>query len=145
MASTGNGQNVRQLSIYFSIGDESGIVGALLLAGQACGTGSTDAEVSGPVIERETVDGVEVARGLVAHDADRLRAVAGRRSADPQGVGLDRPEAVPQRLIEARSDNPFAQLSLGDTLTLRGWCQGDGHRIGFGGATGKVRPAVAFP
>lgn len=39
-------------------------------------------------------DGVEVARGLVGHDADRLRAVAGRRSADPQGVGLDRPEAI---------------------------------------------------
>ncbi len=33
----------------------------------------------------------------------------------------------------------------GDTLTLTGWAQGDGHRIGFGEATGTVLPAVAYP
>ena len=32
----------------------------------------------------------------------------------------------------------------GDTLTLSGWCGGEGHRIGFGEAAGTVRPAVAF-
>ena len=29
----------------------------------------------------------------------------------------------------------------GDTMTLRGWAQGDGHRIGFGACAGKVLPA----
>lgn len=29
----------------------------------------------------------------------------------------------------------------GDELTLAGWCQGDGYRIGFGRCTGKVVPA----
>ncbi len=29
----------------------------------------------------------------------------------------------------------------GDDLTLRGWCQGDGYRIGFGAATGTILPA----
>lgn len=29
-----------------------------------------------------------------------------------------------------------------DTVTLRGYCQGEGHRVGFGECTGKVLPAV---
>ncbi len=29
----------------------------------------------------------------------------------------------------------------GDTLTLTGWAQGDGHRIGFGTCTGRILPA----
>jgi fumarylacetoacetase len=29
----------------------------------------------------------------------------------------------------------------GDTVTLRGWAQGDGHRIGFGSCSGRVIPA----
>ena len=33
-------------------------------------------------------------------------------------------------------------LEDGDTLTLRGWCQGDGYRIGFGECAGKVLPAL---
>ena len=33
----------------------------------------------------------------------------------------------------------------GDTLTLRGWCEGKGHRIGFGAATGRILPAVELP
>jgi len=33
-------------------------------------------------------------------------------------------------------------LEDGDTLTLRGWCQGDGYRIGFGACSGKVLPAL---
>ena len=31
----------------------------------------------------------------------------------------------------------------GDTLTLRGWAQGDGYRIGFGACSGKILPALA--
>jgi fumarylacetoacetase len=33
----------------------------------------------------------------------------------------------------------------GDTLTLRGWAQGDGFRIGFGDCTGTILPARDFP
>ncbi len=33
----------------------------------------------------------------------------------------------------------------GDTLTLTGWAQGDGFRIGFGECTGKILPAPDFP
>lgn len=32
----------------------------------------------------------------------------------------------------------------GDTVVLRGWCEKDGWRIGFGQASGKVLPAVGF-
>lgn len=34
-------------------------------------------------------------------------------------------------------------LADGDTVTLRGWCQGKGHRIGFGECSGKIVPAPA--
>ena len=30
----------------------------------------------------------------------------------------------------------------GDSVTLRGWAQGEGHRIGFGECSGKVLPAL---
>ncbi|MBL4739688.1 MAG: fumarylacetoacetase [Sneathiella sp.] len=33
----------------------------------------------------------------------------------------------------------------GDTISMTGWCQGDGYRIGFGDATGKILPAVQHP
>jgi fumarylacetoacetase len=32
-------------------------------------------------------------------------------------------------------------LHDGDRVTLTGWCQGDGYRIGFGEVTGRVLPA----
>jgi fumarylacetoacetase len=32
-------------------------------------------------------------------------------------------------------------LDDGDRVTLTGWCQGDGYRVGFGGATGRLLPA----
>ena len=31
----------------------------------------------------------------------------------------------------------------GDTLTLRGWCEGD-YRVGFGACAGTVLPAVEY-
>lgn len=34
-------------------------------------------------------------------------------------------------------------LQDGDELTLEGWCQGQGYRVGFGRATGRVLPARA--
>jgi fumarylacetoacetase len=33
-------------------------------------------------------------------------------------------------------------LQDGDRLTLTGWCQGDGYRVGFGSVTGRVLPAA---
>jgi fumarylacetoacetase len=32
----------------------------------------------------------------------------------------------------------------GDTLTMKGYCEKDGLRIGFGEVSGKVLPAVKF-
>jgi fumarylacetoacetase len=36
-------------------------------------------------------------------------------------------------------------LQDGDTLTLTGWCEGDGYRVGFGEVTGKILPAINSP
>jgi fumarylacetoacetase len=33
-------------------------------------------------------------------------------------------------------------LQDGDTVTMTGWCQGDGYRVGFGSVTGTVLPAA---
>jgi fumarylacetoacetase len=33
-------------------------------------------------------------------------------------------------------------LQDGDTVTLTGWCQGEGYRVGFGECTGKILPAI---
>ncbi len=36
-------------------------------------------------------------------------------------------------------------LQDGDKVTLTGWCQGDGYRVGFGTASGEITPAVCVP
>ena len=33
-------------------------------------------------------------------------------------------------------------LENGDTVMLKGWCQGDGYRIGFGECRGKLLPSA---
>jgi fumarylacetoacetase len=33
-------------------------------------------------------------------------------------------------------------LEDGDSLVMRGWCQGDGYRVGFGGVEGTILPAA---
>ena len=33
-------------------------------------------------------------------------------------------------------------LQDGDSITLTGWCQGDGYRIGFGKCAGKILPSI---
>lgn len=43
--------------------------------------------------------------------------------------------------IKLSSGEERTFLEDGDILTLRGWCQGDGYRIGFGEATGRILPA----
>lgn len=35
-------------------------------------------------------------------------------------------------------------LADGDTVVMRGYCQGDGYRVGFGEAAGKVLPATPY-
>lgn len=35
-------------------------------------------------------------------------------------------------------------LKDGDTVTLTGYCQGDGYRVGFGSCAGKILPAIAM-
>ena len=35
-------------------------------------------------------------------------------------------------------------LKDGDEVIMRGWCQGDGYRIGFGECKGKVLPAKQY-
>ncbi len=36
-------------------------------------------------------------------------------------------------------------LEDGDTLTITGWCQGDGYRVGFGEVTGQIVPITPTP
>lgn len=36
-------------------------------------------------------------------------------------------------------------LEDGDTITFRGWCQGDGYRVGFGTAAGTIKPSPKPP
>jgi len=36
-------------------------------------------------------------------------------------------------------------LEDGDRLTLSGWCQGDGYRVGFGEVTGRILPSPQQP
>ncbi len=38
-----------------------------------------------------------------------------------------------------------AFLEDGDRVTLTGWCQGEGYRVGFGQVTGRLLPALAWP
>ena len=49
----------------------------------------------------------------------------------------------PITLTETGETRTF--LEDGDTLTMRGWCQGDGYRIGLGEVKGTVMPAPKFP
>jgi fumarylacetoacetase len=43
--------------------------------------------------------------------------------------------------IELVSGTARAFLEDGDSLVMRGWCQGDGYRIGFGEVEGTILPA----
>ena len=46
--------------------------------------------------------------------------------------------------LELRNGSERTFIEDGDTLTLSGWSEGGGFRIGFGEAVGKVLPAVNF-
>ncbi|KRB88924.1 fumarylacetoacetase [Noviherbaspirillum sp. Root189] len=43
--------------------------------------------------------------------------------------------------IKLQSGETRSFIEDGDELTLRGWCQGEGYRVGFGLCTGQVLPA----
>nr|AIF24942.1 fumarylacetoacetase (FAH, fahA) [uncultured marine group II/III euryarchaeote SAT1000_41_C12] len=42
--------------------------------------------------------------------------------------------------IKLSNGDERKSLEDGDTITLRGWCQGDGYRVGFGDCTGTILP-----
>ena len=44
--------------------------------------------------------------------------------------------------IKLDEDEQRQWLEDGDELTMTGWCQGDGYRIGFGEVTGVIEPAL---
>lgn len=46
-----------------------------------------------------------------------------------------------EKPIQLPDGEKRAFLQDGDTLTMKGYCQGDGYRIGFGKVTGKILPA----
>ncbi|WP_233849533.1 fumarylacetoacetase [Paraburkholderia sp. HD33-4] len=48
-----------------------------------------------------------------------------------------------QRPLQLQSGQTRSFIEDGDELILRGWCQGDGYRVGFGSCAGKVLPARA--
>ena len=43
--------------------------------------------------------------------------------------------------LKLPNDETRKWLENGDTLSITGWCQGDGYRIGFGEVSGKILPA----
>ena len=49
------------------------------------------------------------------------------------------------RPIQLSSGETRAFLQDGDRVTMKGWCQGPGYRVGFGEVTGCVLPARATP
>jgi fumarylacetoacetase len=43
--------------------------------------------------------------------------------------------------LELKEGGTRAFIEDGDELTLAGWCQGDGYRVGFGTCVGAILPA----
>ncbi|AQG97853.1 fumarylacetoacetase [Burkholderia sp. KK1] len=48
-----------------------------------------------------------------------------------------------QRPLKLEEGGERAFLQDGDEITLRGWCQGEGYRVGFGECVGEILPARA--
>ncbi len=47
-----------------------------------------------------------------------------------------------ERPLKISSTETRSFLNDGDTLSINGWCQGDGYRLGFGEVIGKILPAL---
>lgn len=50
-----------------------------------------------------------------------------------------------QRPLTLQSGEQRTFIEDGDELVLRGWCQGEGYRVGFGECAGRILPAHAAP
>jgi fumarylacetoacetase len=50
-----------------------------------------------------------------------------------------------QRPITLAKGGERTFIEDGDELTLTGWCQGDGYRVGFGACAGQILAARAVP
>jgi fumarylacetoacetase len=50
-----------------------------------------------------------------------------------------------QRPIALDEGGERTFIEDGDELTLTGWCQGEGYRVGFGECTGVILPARRAP
>ena len=48
-----------------------------------------------------------------------------------------------QRPLKLEEGGERVFLQDGDEVTLRGWCQGDGYRVGFGECVGEIVAARA--
>ena len=44
--------------------------------------------------------------------------------------------------VKIDENNVRTYLEDGDTITLPGYCQGEGYRVGFGEVTTKVLPSI---
>ena len=44
--------------------------------------------------------------------------------------------------IQLNEEEQREWLEDGDELTMTGWCQGDGYRVGFGEVVGVIEPAL---
>jgi fumarylacetoacetase len=45
--------------------------------------------------------------------------------------------------LELKEGGTRVFIEDGDELTLGGWCQGEGYRVGFGACSGEILPAHA--
>lgn len=58
----------------------------------------------------------------------------------PGPVCVSRNGTCPLQLADG---SQRSYLQDGDTVVITGYCQGDGHRVGFGECRGRVLPALA--
>lgn len=47
------------------------------------------------------------------------------------------------RTVDLKDGQHRTFLEDGDTVTLTGYCQGDGYRVGFGKCSGMILPALS--
>ncbi len=87
-------------------------------------------------VAHHTVNGCNLRTGdLIATGTISGSAVDARGSLLERTLGGKQPIALPGGQTRGYLDD-------GDRVTMTGWCQGDGYRVGFGEVTGRVLPAV---
>jgi fumarylacetoacetase len=72
--------------------------------------------------------------------------VSGPESAGQPGVGtfgsLLELTWNGQKPLDVGNGEVRSFIEDGDELTLHGWCQGEGYRVGFGACVGEILPAL---